>query len=59
MMMLKTDVSICKNFPCSVLFSKISVQKRGLGVFKESQHGMRNATGWLLGIACIRSTQRS
>ena len=27
-----------------------AVQKRGLGVFNESQHGMRNATGVLPGI---------
>ena len=48
-MMLNTELSIVRKFPCSVVLLKISAQNRGLGVFSESQHGMRNATGRLPG----------
>ncbi len=56
---LNTELSIVRYFPLAVVLLKISAQKRGLGVFSESQHGMRNATGFVFGIACIRSTHLS
>ena len=57
--MLKTELSIVKNRPCSVVLLNISSQNRGLGVLSESQQGIRNATGRFPGIALISSTQRS
>ena len=36
-----------------------AAKKRGLTVLRESQHGVRNATGTLPGMADIMSTQRS
>src|SRR5947209_5939715 len=56
---LKTDESIVRKLPFAVLLLKISVNRRGLGVLSESQQGVRKATGRLLGIAAIMSTQRS
>src|SRR5262245_41250759 len=56
---MNTEESIDRKFPFSVVLLKISAQCRGLGVFSESQQGMRKATGLLPGISLIRSTQRS
>src|SRR5688572_21994764 len=57
--MLHTDESIDRNAPPAVRRLKISAKNRGLGVFFDSQQGMRNATGWLPGTLASRSTQRS
>src|SRR4051794_17020225 len=58
-MMLKTELSICRKLPCSVVLLKTSAQNRGLGVLSESQQGMRKATGLLPGIWLTRSTHLS
>ena len=56
---LKTDCRCVRNRPLGVVLLKISAKNRGLGVFSESQQGMRNATGRLFGTSASRSTQRS
>ena len=58
-MMLKTELSICRKLPFSVVLLNTSAQNRGLGVFLLSQQGMRKATGLLPGIWFIRSTHLS
>ena len=56
---LKTDESIWRKLFFSVVLLKISAKNRGLTVFSESQHGVRNATGLLFGTAASRSTHFS
>src|SRR4029078_12332496 len=58
-MILKTELSICRKLPFSVVLLNTSAQNRGLGVFLLSQQGMRKATGLLFGIWFIRSTHLS
>ena len=47
--MLKTEESIVRKFPAGLVVLKISAKNRGLGVFSESQQGIRNATGSVAG----------
>ena len=54
--MLNTDVSISKNWPAELFCINNSENTRGLGVFCESQHGVRKATGMLFSILFNRST---
>jgi len=56
---MKTDESIRTKFPWGVTRLKISVKKRGLIEFIESQQGMRKATGRVTGLGQSRSMQRS
>src|ERR1043166_6337530 len=54
--MFMTEEAMVRNWAAAFVRLNSSAKKRGLGLFIESQQGMRKATGWLPGMRFRRST---